>query len=394
MITFRFLLWMIFMAVTLVSTHFQERVFSPYLLLFVALLPVVSLVYDRFAVRKLSLTVQVADEMVQRGQPGIWRIQVDNTDRLRTHFLEYQSNQRSTLFNQISLIRPQETLSLEPGSQASVEIRAQSEHCGILRVPEFSLRFFSVFGLFRPSLSKHMNEGFTPIYVLPFAEEVLTQGDFMGDVLKAGQRASVRSDINRDEIDIVRPMKPAEPRKLIHWKLSARMQSWMIRQYAKAHEKSVVTLIDLPENKTEDDKLLSWRDRLLDRAASQMRNFLLHDFLVQSITFMPEKLVIEGRSLQQFDQLRKQLAMLPRQGGVPLQEQLEAEIGHRRNMVFYVVSHELSHEKVLALRLLTEEAAGVFAEFVLKAEPTAVELDRIKQLRQLGAYAFWMHEEG
>lgn len=355
--TIRFVLWVIAVVATIGVSQLQERLFSPYLVLFICLLAPVSLLYDVFF-KKLRLRVKARDEMVQRGQAASWQLQLVNDDRNRTHFLDY--TQKSSDHGNPD----KKMIHMPPQTNETIDIQVDTRHCGIQQPPGFSLGYLSLFGLFRLPLKQTANQSLSPVYVLPAVHGSLSQPSPFGDLIKLGQLQSSGREANHDEIDHMREMMAGDSMRLIHWKLSARLQEWMVRQYAKAQEKSVHVLVELPELLNNDEAGLSYRDELLERVAAEIRGFLYHDFQVTLVTHEPDVLVQTVRGLDRFDSLRRQLAVVAPKKHVPLVVQLAGDIGERSSLVFYIATSTIDQDSARELSELQRTSGGVLLEIL------------------------------
>ncbi|HHT20794.1 MAG TPA: DUF58 domain-containing protein [Tissierellia bacterium] len=369
--TLRLVLWLIALIATILISQLQERVFSPYLILFLGLLAPVSLIYDALF-HRLKLRLIPQDEMVQRGEPAAWQLKLSNTDANRTHFLSYTRSQAGQTLTERKLHLP-------PKSHELIDIAVDTRHCGLQPPPSFSLGYLSLFGLFRLPLGRRLKAGFEPVYVLPAVTGSLEEPTQFGDLIKLGQLQASGREANHDEVDYMREMVPGDPMRLIHWKLSARMQDWMVRHFAKAQEKSVHVLLELPAL-DQREATLELRDELLERVATEIRGFLYHDFQVSLMTLEPELLIQTVRGLDRFDSLRRQLAVIAPKPAVPLVAQLAGDLGERGSLVYYIAVTALSREAAEALSELQRTSGGVLLE-ILGDELSPTEKDLVSELK-------------
>lgn len=373
--TLRLVLWLIALVTTILVSQLQERVFTPYLILFVLLMVPISLIYDALF-KKLRVHLIPQDEMVQRGQPAAWQLQIVNDHSHRTHFLDYFR----TLAGESAI---KQKLHLPPKSTEVIDIQVDTRHCGLQEPPGFSLVYLSLFGLFRLPLGKKMTDQFKAVYVLPAVTTPLEEPSQFGDLIKLGQLQASGREANHDEVDFMREMVPGDPMRLIHWKLSARMQDWMVRQFAKAQEKSVHVLLELPPLNNNQEDTLDYRDELLERVAAEIRGFLFHGFQVSLVTHEPELLVQTVRGLDRFDSLRRQLAVIAPKPAVPLIAQLAGDLGERGSLVFYIAATQITRATAEELSELQRTSGGVLLE-LLRDDLTVMEQDIIRELKGEG----------
>lgn len=369
--TLRWLLWVIVFLATIFISQLQHRFFSPVLLLFLMSFGLVSFFYDRFT-HKLKAYVSARDELVQRTDDASWELVIRNDDRVRTHVIYFWQE------------KTKQILPIEPNREAVIELMIDTRHCGVQQFPEVKLQFISVFGLFKLPLPFALHRH-ASVYVLPTVSQSLEEPGSLGDLIKLGQHQASGREANLDEVNHLRSLQPGDPRRLIHWKLSARLQTWMVRQFSKAQEKTLNILFELPRlNPQALESSLSLRDALLDHLSDQILSFLHHDFQVTLITPGSEGFVQTVRGLDRFDLLRKQLALGAGEEAVSLTNQLSRSVSEREAMVYYLVATEIYPALVTNLRELRTEQLSIWFDLIRTRPLTNEEKALVRELRSEG----------
>ena len=379
--TLRLLLWVITLTATVLVSQIQPRFFSPTLIIFIALLGPFSYFWDRFQAQLVVRPLE-RDDLVTRGDEAYWQVRITNRSRMQTHFLK-------TRYTAANAGKRELALSLEPKQEAVLDLRVDTRHCGVQPAPSLDVSHLGLFGLFRQPLARGIEDSLTPVYILPGVSEELDAPSVFGDLMKLGQLQAIGRETNHDEVDHSRAMQPGDAKRLIHWKLSARLQDWMVRQFSKAQEKSVHILLELPslEDGAEDD-MRRERDRLLERVAQEIRTFLYHDFQVTLVTQGRDTLVQTFRGLDRFDSFRKQLAIIAPVPSVPLAAQLGLDFGDRRMMIFYLAAPSLDQDFLEAIKELRRASSGVLLELLLREPLSDPQKQMIQELRTEGVEVF------
>lgn len=150
------------------------------------------------------------------------------------------------------------TLHVDQEQIKSIVFVSQNSHQDIrlTTIPTFSGPFTvdgltitinDIFGFFRLKSFSANQVNFPNVYVLPLEDRSENYHEYLSNQLEAGEFPAGKSQTLLDEIDRLRSMENGDSIKYIHWKLSARMQEWMVKEYDKEDDHTVTILLNLPE---------------------------------------------------------------------------------------------------------------------------------------------------
>lgn len=358
MIRPRFYAYLLFLVLIWLGTHFGNWRWANLLLFFFLLLPLFSLLSSLLQRRKIQITALGGEKSIERGQTARWAFELSMEHQWRTLYLSAQFFDAEGKSGGSS-----DEFRLARGEKFRLYLEMPGRHCGKLKPWYFQLRVLDVLGFFSLKLRQNMQDSLQPVAVTPLSLISSGENNESRSPLEAGEHLSKKSDTDLDEIDRMRPMHSGDRMRSIHWKLSARMQKWMVRQYEKADEAQLCFLLNLPpvgdpENPSAEP-LLCLRDLCLDEVSAVAQSFLNDAYKIRLKKHMPWPEEDEIRSMDEYELLRNQLALLPYSSGIDLVSQLieEQQIPGQR---FYVIfSFELDERICSELLLLAASSQGI-----------------------------------
>ncbi len=240
---------------------YTDTFFTAFLLAAVVALPVVSLLVSLPAMTGCQVRLETAGP-VGRGEETYWRITVENRRRLplsrivlRLQFLNRMTGETSAA-----------TLRLSGGSSASCYyLQASTTHCGMLCGWLVRCRVMDGMGLF--ALRRRMDvSAMLPVMPLESEEETIPE-------LPGAQDDQTTLRVRRgggsgEDYDL-RPYRPGDPVRLIHWKLSSKRDELIFREVLEGEK--MVPLLTFDHVGTPEEM-----DRLLDRLYAFCRALLEH----------------------------------------------------------------------------------------------------------------------
>lgn len=366
MVRARLLFWLAgAVALFFALQYFNER-FLLVFFLFYLLIPLVSLIHGLILKHFLQTDISVRSESVERGDVAEWNFNAVNrhytqTMAFRLLMKEGSVSSRQGRIHQNDLLLPR--------SAKMMKIMLSSQHTGPLRCGRVRLHLQDVGGFFRfKKFDSAKTDNFPEILILPKrlpagAADNLWSGWFDSDMITAA-----KSETETDEIDRMRPMQKGDRLRDIHWKLSARLGDWMVRQYEKAGEKSVRLILDLPELyfetiNEESERLLSMRDVMLDTAYTATENLVSQEVSVTLKTYTPFVLEQQVEHVSEIELIRRQLAMINFQKVVSLDEMLHNEMQNYTHQVIYLLTCNIDDDTIALLRVLRNRVQGLHVEW-------------------------------
>lgn len=387
MIRARLLLWLMVLLLIWLALHLGQWPFASYLLLFLLLLPPFAGISGFLSKKRLHSQIQSSQPAIERHQMAQWTVRIENRSRLTPVHLRL----RYALGPEAD--RYESQVQLQPRELQEVLIEMEGEHCGILQPQGLDMHLHDAFGFFRFKLSLPTSERFSEVAVMPLQLISSEDKEAPEGLLEAGEKVSQKSETLIDEIDRIRGMQPGDRMRDIHWKLSARMQSWMVRQYEKADEAQLTVLMDLPDPLRAKGAALRerrWqvRDLILDQACAQARGLLNKGCRIDLISRMPRRVSLEARTLEDLDLLRQQMARIPAAVNLAFSVQIRDEALRPGKRFYLIFLYQLDAATTAELRVLAESANGIFVE-LMDQMPLEVEAERaqeayLAQLRNMG----------
>ncbi|MGI6090322.1 MAG: DUF58 domain-containing protein [Saccharofermentanales bacterium] len=249
-------------------------------------------------------------------------------------------------------------LTVRPRESRKLVASLESLHCGVLELGEIDLKvrdMFKIFWLRVPGVERKLR--FTTL-VLPRLFYKQQSASVVKQLIDEGEHARVRSFDMSDEIDTIRKLQPGDTMRRIHWKVSARLQKFMVKQYEDPREVRYYIMLDPDYNSTEikddvrRDQENFARDDMLELSASIIAVLLEQKQWVEMETWHPARMFQASNEIGHLGFFRRQLALLPQKSMRDMGSQLE------RLNVIYSMSYY-----VLVVRKLTTELAQQIISF-------------------------------
>lgn len=353
----RFFYWIIFSLGVWFAGHFGEWPWANLLMFFLILLPILSLISGLIRRSRINISVLRQDAFIERGQPAYWHFQVESKNLMADNYL-YASYQRDVR-SEVEYLNP---FPLKARESMHLGLEIPSIHTGPLQPYAIEMRMLDPMGFFNLPLSSFRADAFDPVLVLPRSLIAILEKDDSQAYLEEGESMSKKSDFDLDEIDLIRPMRPGDNRRDIHWKLSARMQAWMVRQYEKADENELFFLFNLPHidfNDTNFDYALYLRDLVLDHVSEAAQSFLSQEYVLNLRLRRPWKDQVRIESLAEYETVRIGLASLPYEINYSFAQELREEQLEGLKAFYCVFTSELDSEITSELLVLASQAQGI-----------------------------------
>lgn len=366
----RFIFWLLAVFICfLINQLIQER-FVVIIILFLLSLPIFSVLYSFWIKRKLRVEIRTEREYINRGEDAVWYLRFNNNSRLQTMVVELLIRANTLSFGQNQL---KSMIFIGQKDWQTVRLTIRPSHSGPFNIQNLSISVNDIFGFFRLKLYTGTELDMPNIYVLPLEEGSPNYRDYLSRQLEAGAFPAGKSQILMDEIDRFRSMEPGDSLKLIHWKLSAKMQEWMVKQFDKEDDKSVTVLLNLPEiyfksYNQESDRLLHLRDFMLDHTYTAILIFLSRMATVRLKTYQPELVIEEAVHVKEADLLKKQLAFIPYRQVVSFENQLQDEKHGNEQNILYVLTYDLTENLVTELRSLRPSLGAMLLVYTVDSQ--------------------------
>lgn len=360
MITRRLLSWLIACIVifwVLVYTGFYQLLF---ILLAAALLPISALAFYFPAWKRTTVRQELLSPVVDRGDKAQIQLHVENPS---SYFFPY-----------VSVICPwqdesgkknivRRSFMLRPHSSLKVIIPIQSYHCGVYSVGLHRIALRDAFGFYY--WQKHGTNFWQqlrqPLTIVPALRHNADSWISDRDLPQPGITDSMKVSNELDALANIREYRYGDPLKKVHWKLSARHDKLMVKEFEDPRKRFVCFSVDpdRPENPELAIKINDWQ---LEAAASLMHSFLQDHRHIKWLDSFAEWQLSEAENLDQFDFVRQSMAH-HRISDYRWTDHLDLSIKHGHAEVLVLTSWQISESIIDWLENYT--AAGGRAIYLL-----------------------------
>ncbi len=386
MIRFRFVAWLFACILIFLGAQIAQQKWVNLLMLFALFLPLISLVYLWRMRRVIKVDLQALDSQVLLGEDARWSLVINNYHWTRTVFARIEADASSVSHHRFVV---RKVFLLNRHAKSNFTLAIPSEHCGHLKPANIKLYISDIFGFFQLLIYQANENDLPEVYVLPPYGKVL-QSEFQ-QKLAVGELPPGKSKTLLDELDRYREFRPGDALKLINWKLSAKHQQHVVREFEKADEHTAHLMVHLPEitatipSNPQMADHLSVRDEMMMYLLAEADQILSHGIKIVSHLFLPAPIHSELNLSSDVALLQQQLAMLPYKNQLPLDMQL-AQIQRDTRSLFLIVLSSLSAEVVEQLHLLNNGAMGVHVVWFPLTTNTSEEQEQQLLAEKLNEY--------
>ena len=239
---------------------YTDSFLSAFFLAVVVFLPVVSLLVSLPAMTGCHVRIEADTAAVERGGAAHWRVAVENRRRLPLSRIQLRIRLRNEMTGETSLRK----IRLSGASSAcSFLLDADTAHCGMLSCRLLRCRVLDGMGLF--GLSRR-GDASALLPVMPSAEESEDLPDLPDQMQEQPTLRARRGGGSGEDYDL-RPYRPGDPVRLIHWKLSSKRDELIFREILESE--TAVPLLTFDHVGTPEEM-----DRILDRLWAVSRRLL------------------------------------------------------------------------------------------------------------------------
>lgn len=363
--------------------HLGKWPFLQSVIIFMLALPVISLLFGLYLNHRLKLVYNDAESLVEIDEVASCDFYIRNPSKLFNVRIE-AGLKPSPLYHESGEVRRYGLLLRDSESKLSYEEIAR--HCGPLELGMLELFSLDPAGFFRFKLGQDVSLAeVLKIFVLPAKKLFKKQLDEAEQELEEGSFNSKKSISEISEIDRMRPMQAGDRLRSIHWKLSARMSDWMVKQYERAEEREIVFLFDLPRpsevNLRLKEESLYLRDSILEHANYLMEQFLVEDFVVKLKLpgISPDEYTAKTHSDAEF--LRQALAKIPWRPNDSLTLKLKGELTVAERKLFYIACQYLDPEVSGLISLLARDNISCIVAYYGAEDLAEEQLQLLEELR-------------
>ncbi|MEN6315208.1 MAG: DUF58 domain-containing protein [Clostridiaceae bacterium] len=303
----------------------------PYMLLYTAiLLPLVSLIYTIIIYIRFKFGQELDKKFVTKGDKVHFIFSVNNEDFFIYPYISVTFHGAKTIFeNQVQICN----FSLRPYSGINHSFELQCNYRGSYEIGIHSVEIEDFFGLFK--FKYNINE---PKYVtvyprIIYLENFLLKTDFMSESHSILNNRTEDMTTTSD----VRKYAYGDSLKRIHWKLTAKTRSFMVKKFQSTSEVNTLILLDLQKNPYSGSENIILEDKVIESIVAVLY-YCLYNWIPINLVYFNGKLnSIEAKNHLLFNELFELMANIKFSGTVPIKDLLEIYVNNEINKTNIVI---------------------------------------------------------
>lgn len=351
-----------------------ENRFAYTMLCLSLLFPVVSLGITAFLARRLKVAQTLSADQVVKGETAQFHIRVENPYPFSCGLLQLHF---SGITHLLSGQMPVAAMPLLPLTNLSGSISLTCQYSGVFDIGIEKLELTDYLGLFRFSASHWQQLTLTVLpRVLPLPD--LPVGLYSTDV--QARHSQIKDDYST--IIDYRTYRPTDQFKHIHWKLSAKKNEWIVKNYGSTVDFSTAILLDLQPLTLPLREILQLEDSMREGVVALLNGCTMHD---QPVDLVYADQAVQVATLQEsgFKYLYSLCCSLTFASELPVSAVLEEYMAQKQEASnYWILTSSPDKPLVDILRYLYQAGRGVTL-FYFAADGNLYH-DQIEELRHIG----------
>ncbi len=235
----RFTTYLILLGVSLIFTQALLSKISNIFFWFMFILPLPSLVYTLIAKASLHVKMISDSATTEKNQPYTYEFEIDNRSVLAFPFIDAKVSIPQS--NSVRCTDRSVRLSMAPMSSYHMKNTVRFRFRGTY---EIGVRCFYVYDFFRMFRVRVPVANMTTVYVLP---RRLGLEDTLAQAVSDSTTRTVRSPlvVDRLEVSDIRDYQNGDSLKSIHWKLSSKSETFIVKDYNTGTSNQTVIFCDM-----------------------------------------------------------------------------------------------------------------------------------------------------
>lgn len=235
----KFTTYLILLAVSLVFTQALLSKISNLFFWFMLLLPLPCLLYTLIAKHTLTVSMISDSATTEKEQPYTYEFRIDNRSPLAFPFIDARVSIPQS--NSVRCTDRSVRLSMAPMSSYHMKNTVRFRFRGTY---EIGVRCFYVYDFFRLFRVRVPVENMTTVYVLP---RRINLEDTLAQSVSDSTARTVKSPlvVDRLEVSDIRDYQNGDSLKSIHWKLSSKSETFVVKDYNTGTSNETVVFCDL-----------------------------------------------------------------------------------------------------------------------------------------------------
>ncbi|MDL2288884.1 DUF58 domain-containing protein [Oscillospiraceae bacterium OttesenSCG-928-F05] len=276
------------------------------------------------------------------------------------------------------------SVTLLPRRSATVSHQVPCHYRGVYHLGFKGLEVTDLFGLIHLRLGAEHFGYITPAELLVYPRAGgLTPGAFLTDMDDAATAARVRRNEDLSSVEDLHVFRPGDPLKRAHWKLSARQNALIIKEFEGAVSSDHAVFVDCSAHAFEGEEAAALEDTICECAATFCFNLTARFEKVRLLTISDGRQELRGSGPDDYAAMRELLARVKFQGLFNIAEALgEERVSSAKIQSLALITRnptELLFEQLIAL---SEEGCRI----TLVIAVTDVNFDE-RMVKMLGEFA-------
>lgn len=242
-IRLRFVFWILGGICLYLLANVQLRIFPHILIIFWVLLPILSFIFSWITRNKLACKIVLEPNKINRGEKGAWYCQLTNNSKFMAFFLRFPG----ILKHENNKYKPYDIM-LRPGENRTIRLFFELPYTGTYYFDAKEPIFEDLLGFFWLGFSSKFKGEKSTCNALPMPSDEIfseSQQQSLDNFTAPVDRKSLSSVT--DEVFSVEPLVYGQSLAHAHWKLSARLQQWMIKHYSELEKRPLRIIIDVSD---------------------------------------------------------------------------------------------------------------------------------------------------
>lgn len=391
MISWRGLVYLLAIGLSLLILTYTGMDIFLHLVLLMAVLPPLAAVQLLLIMRRLSYSQELEQETITRGQKAFLVVNLHQKGLLASGMFDLTI--RRPAVDKGKSFRSQKIVVLRKETRR-MRLPLPAPHRGIYSVGITRFWVRDIFGLFWLPLRsrKKLQRELLTLTVMPREIELQQQERLasMLDNLQLQKSRRVGEDL--DDIANLRGQIPGDSLKRVHWKLTARLNETMIKEYERPQQQEILVLWNLEKIPLPETSEVDFLDRFTDIAASAVRDILTAGSSVCCVSYQEQgrrQLDIGGP--ESLDLAKIELAGLEWTSDIPAESIIVEEAAPEKQIsMLFLFTTQLSRKMLDSLRRLSLQGTEVMLIFIPVSRPDTLLQRRLDQMEAEGIHT-WIH---
>ncbi|MBQ4530556.1 MAG: DUF58 domain-containing protein [Lachnospiraceae bacterium] len=234
--------------VTLIGCLFSETDLLSFLLAYeLVLIPVLYLLADRLK-NKVTSEIQVPIEYVEKNEEFVAEVHLNNKTFLPMPSVKVKISCEDEFTKETFEV--EEKAMINAKSSSVLQFYLKALYCGKIRISIKEIRVQDYLCLFSRNAIVKKQAG--KVMILPSIHKINLRTAAYRDNRQEGEEYSkARRGEDTSEVFDVHPYRPGDLFQRMHWKLTAKTEEYLVKEYSMPVEENVILFLDLYYEKTE-----------------------------------------------------------------------------------------------------------------------------------------------